>query len=277
MQTNSPPDLLNSVLDIVNRAGEIILAHWEKPKNIEYKGRVDLVTETDRAVESFLTRELSALLPQSTFLAEETAAENRLGPLTWIVDPLDGTTNFAHGLPAVAVSVALWREGALELGVVHLPKTRETFSAWSGRGAWLNGQAISVSKQSEISQALVATGFPYAKRERIDEIMPLLHNVLTTCRGLRRMGAAAVDLAYTACGRFDVFYELGLKPWDTAAGWLLVQEAGGRVSQFTPFQPYSLDADSILASNPLIHADMAAMLQNISPEDLPVFGEKPQG
>lgn len=268
--------LFEELLQLVPRAGDIILSHWEQPKHIEYKGRVDLVTETDRAVESFLTRELSVLLPKSTFLAEESAAENKLGSLTWIVDPLDGTTNFAHGLPAVAVSVALWREGALELGIVHLPKTQETFGAQVGCGAWLNGQPIGVSRQTEISQALVATGFPYAKRERIAEIMPFLHQVLTTCRGVRRMGAAAVDLAYTACGRFDAFYELGLKPWDTAAGWLLVQEAGGRVSQFSPFQPYSLEADSILATNAHIHQAMAALLQNASPENRSHLVQKSQ-
>ncbi|MDZ7760249.1 MAG: inositol monophosphatase family protein [Desulfovermiculus sp.] len=277
MQCVAASTLLHSVQDIGHRAGEIILAQWDKPKNIEYKGRVDLVTDTDRTVESFLTRELSALLPGSTFLAEETAAENSLGRSTWIVDPLDGTTNFAHGLPAVAVSVALWREEALELGVVHLPKTQETFGAERGRGAWMNDVPISVSKQSDIFQALVATGFPYAKQERIDDIIPLLSKVLTTCRGVRRMGAAAVDLAYTACGRFDVFYELGLKPWDTAAGWLLVQEAGGRVSQFSPFEPYSLGVDSILASNAHIHQDMATLLQKASGKDRAELVQKPQG
>lgn len=252
--------LLNQVQNIVRRAGEIILAHWDRPKDIEYKGRVDLVTQTDIAVESFLTRELSALLPASTFLAEESAAENELGQLTWIVDPLDGTTNFAHCLPAVATSVALWQDSKIELGVVHLPKTGECFGAQRNRGAWLNDCPISVSVQGDIEQALVATGFPYAKRERIEEIMPMLRTVLSTCLGMRRMGAAAVDLAYTACGRFDAFYELGLKPWDTAAGWLLVQEAGGRVSQFSPLAEYALGADSILASNSHLHQDMADLL-----------------
>ncbi|WP_027371485.1 inositol monophosphatase family protein [Desulfovermiculus halophilus] len=252
--------LLDSVRDVVLRAGEIILQHWDQPKDIAYKGRVDLVTETDVAVESFLTRELSALLPQASFLAEESAAENELERLTWIVDPLDGTTNFAHGLFAVATSVALWQDGKVELGVVNLPKTGECFFAQRGCGAWLNGSPISVSAQSHIEQALVATGFPYAKRERIDEIVPRLRGVLSTCRGMRRMGAAAVDLAYTACGRFDAFYELGLKPWDTAAGWLLVQEAGGRVSRFSPVADYALGADAILATNSKLHMAMAELL-----------------
>lgn len=269
MDSNKTQTLLDSVQEVVRRAGNIILDHWEAPKDIEYKGRVDLVTQTDVAVESFLTRELSSLLPEATFLAEETASGNELSQTTWIVDPLDGTTNFAHGLWAVAISVALWREDSLELGVVHLPKTGETFGAQKGCGSRLNGTSISVSKQKDISQALVATGFPYAKQERIQEIIPLLHNVLTTCRGVRRMGAAAVDLAYTACGRFDLFYELGLKPWDTAAGWLLVQEAGGRVSQFCDPAPYVLGADSILASNALVHEDMADLLGQASGKEQP--------
>ncbi|MFP4258680.1 MAG: inositol monophosphatase family protein [Desulfovermiculus sp.] len=262
MKEDTATTLLGQVQDIVRRAGNIILDHWERPKDITYKGRVDLVTETDIAVESFLSQELSTLLPEATFLAEESAADNDLGQLTWIVDPLDGTTNFAHGLPAVAVSVALWKKSRLELGVIHMPKTMECFSAQRDSGAWLNGSPISVSRQTDLDQALVATGFPYAKRERISEIIPPLQKVLTTCRGVRRMGSAAVDLAYTACGRLDIFYELGLKPWDVAAGWLLVQEAGGSVSQYKPLKPYTLGADSILATNGYLHQDMAALLSD---------------
>ena len=254
--------LLTATEDIVRRAGEMILKNWNRPKHVSYKGRVDLVTETDVAVESFLTAELQDLLPKATFLAEESAADAHLGESTWIVDPLDGTTNFAHGLPAVAISVALWQENHVHLGIVYLPKLDECFCAERGQGAWLNGSRIKVSEQTDPENALVATGFPYAKRERIQDILPLLQNILSTCRGLRRMGAAAVDLAYTACGRLDAFYELGLKPWDTAAGWLLVEEAGGRVSQFSPTEgAYVLGSDSILASNSHIHGPMAALLQ----------------
>ena len=260
MTADKRSSLLSQTRDIVRQAGEIILEHWDQPKDIAYKGRVDLVTQTDVAVETFLTQKLSGLLPEAGFLAEESAADNELGKTTWIVDPLDGTTNFAHGLPAVAVSVALWQEGKVRLSVVHLPKTGECFSAEHGRGAWLNGAPISVSSQTDIAQALVATGFPYAKRERINEIIPRLRSVLSTCRGLRRMGSAAVDLAYTACGRFDAFYELGLKPWDTAGGWLLVQEAGGRVSQFSPLAEYALGTDAILATNAVLHRDMDELL-----------------
>ena len=256
--------ILSQVQDIARRAGNIILEHWDQPKDIRYKGRVDLVTQTDLAVETFLTRELAALLPSATFLAEETAAENELGQLTWIVDPLDGTTNFAHGLPAVATSIALWQDDRLEIGVINLPRTGECFSAQKNCGSWLNNAPIHVSTQKKLEQALVATGFPYAKQERIEDIVPMLRNVLATCRGMRRMGAAAVDLAYTACGRFDAFYELGLKPWDTAAGWLLVQEAGGRVSQFSPVAEYTLGADAILATNNSLHQDMAELLENCS-------------
>jgi myo-inositol-1(or 4)-monophosphatase len=264
MKEETASTLLSQVQDIARRAGNIILGHWDRPKDIRYKGRVDLVTQTDLAVETFLTRELGALLPEATFLAEETAAENELGHVTWIVDPLDGTTNFAHGLPAVATSIALWQDNGLELGVINLPRTDECFYAQRNCGAWLNDAPIRVSTQNTLEQALIATGFPYAKRERIEDLVPMLRNVLSTCRGMRRMGAAAVDLAYTACGRFDAFYELGLKPWDTAAGWLLVQEAGGRVSQFSPVTEYSLGADAILATNNCLHQDMADLLENCS-------------
>jgi len=265
MKQETTSTLLSQVQDITRRAGNIILEHWDRPKDIRYKGRVDLVTQTDLAVETFLTRELGALLPKATFLAEETAAENELGQLTWIVDPLDGTTNFAHGLPAVATSIALWQNNGLELGVINLPRTGECFHAQRNCGAWLNGTPIQVSTQNTLEQALVATGFPpHTKRERMEDIVPMLRNVLSTCRGMRRMGAAAVDLAYTACGRFDAFYELGLKPWDTAAGWLLVREAGGRVSQFSPVAEYTLGAEAILATNNRLHQDMAELLENCS-------------
>lgn len=256
-----PDRLLAEAGAAVTAAGSIIRDHWTKPKAIRHKGRIDLVTATDLAVEEDLKARLNQLLPEAGFLAEETDSAGSQAEWLWIVDPLDGTTNFAHGLPEVAVSVALWHVDSPCLGFVYLPMLGEMFQAAAGAGAWLNEKPIRVSERDDLEQCLVATGFPYDVRERIDEVMPPLRQVLLHCRGLRRMGAAAVDLAYTACGRLDAFFESGLKPWDTAAGWLLVQEAGGRVTRYHPEQPHVLDAPDILASNSRIHRALARLLQ----------------
>jgi myo-inositol-1(or 4)-monophosphatase len=255
----SPRALCGQVEAAVRQSGEIILDNWSLNKTVRHKGRADLVTETDVAVERDLTSRLGEILPGAAFLAEETASEGDLRDTTWIVDPLDGTTNFAHGLPFVAVSVALWSEGEIVLGVIHLPRLRETFSAVRGGGARLNNRPITVSETVDLERSLTATGFPYHIHTRIDKEVERLKRVLAQTRGIRRMGAAAVDLAYTACGCFDGYYEAGLKPWDTAAGWLLVEEAGGRVTTFQghPFHPF---ADSVLASNARIHAALIDLL-----------------
>lgn len=256
-----PGDLLDGTAAAVHASGSIIREHWYQPRDIQHKGRIDLVTATDLAVEKDLTARLKQLLPQAELLAEETASQDKQAEWLWVIDPLDGTTNFAHSIPLVAVSVALWHRQAPVLGIVSLPMLEETFQAISGKGAWLNGQPIQVSPQDDLEQSLVATGFPYDITERIDQVMPPLHRVLTHCRGLRRMGAAAVDLAYTACGRFEGFFETGLKPWDTAAGWLLVEEAGGTVSRYDAVTPHSLNAPDILATNGRIHTSLSALLQ----------------
>jgi myo-inositol-1(or 4)-monophosphatase len=252
--------LLPGARELVLEAGGIILRSWNRPKDVRRKGRIDLVTSTDTEVERFLKDGLHKILPAAAFLAEETDPGSKAEDTAWIIDPLDGTTNFAHNLPAVAVSVALWHGGGPLLGMVYAPVTGELFHAVRGEGAFLNDSPIRVSGRSELVQSLVATGFPYDIRDRLDEVMPRLRRVLAECRGVRRLGAAAVDLAYTACGRFDAFYEMGLKPWDTAAGWLLVTEAGGRVTRFDPGSPYCLHAGSILATNGRIHEDLAALL-----------------
>ena len=254
------PDIAAQTQNAVLKAGEIIREQWSQPKDIRHKGRIDLVTQTDLQVEDLLKEELQAVLPEADFLAEESAQDLSPGSLTWVIDPLDGTTNFAHNLPLVAVSVALWQVDRIVMGFVYLPIVKELFQAVRGQGARLNDRPIRVSSRSDLEQSLIATGFPYSVRERLQEIMPAFAAALSQTRGLRRMGSAAIDLAYTACGRFDGFYELGLKPWDTAAGWLLVEEAGGSVSQFNPKEEYCLGADSILASNGPIHEALAACI-----------------
>jgi myo-inositol-1(or 4)-monophosphatase len=244
----------------VAAAGDIVRSHWDQPSTVTRKGRIDLVTQTDLAVEEALKESLSGLLPGSTFLAEESAETLDPGELTWIIDPLDGTTNFAHRLPFVATSVALWSGGQSVLGFVNAPVMGEMFHAVIGGGAYCNGRPIVVSRVEGLEDSLVATGFPYTVREDIRQLMADLENMLINSQGVRRPGAASIDLAYTAAGRFDAFYEIGLKPWDTAAGWLLVTEAGGRVSQYDPNQPYNLNSRGILASNGLVHEAVAGLL-----------------
>jgi len=244
----------------VRRAGAIVRDAASRPRRIEHKGRIDLVTGTDLAVEEDLTASLGKILPDAGFLAEETAAAKALGSLTWIIDPLDGTTNFAHNLPVCAISVALWQEGSVVLGIVAVPLLGEVFHSVRGQGAFLNGRPIRVTETSDLEQGLVATGFPYAIRENVRPVVESLGRVLTRARGVRRMGAAAVDLAWTACGRFDAFYEVLLRPWDVAAGWLLVEEAGGRVSDFAG-KGFNLGKKSILATNGPLHDEVRALLE----------------
>ncbi|NDV24647.1 inositol monophosphatase family protein [Desulfovibrio sp. JC022] len=244
--------LLKKATAAVLEAGEIIRESYNKPKKIKHKGRIDLVTETDLAVEKFLKAKLAEILPGSSFLAEETSGDAELVDRTWIIDPLDGTTNFAHGLPMVATSVALWENGQVVLGIVNLPILNEVFTAVRGGGAFMNAQPIHVSDCDSLEESLIATGFPYAIEEHVDFITDALSRVLVATQGVRRPGAAAFDLAYLACGRYDGYYENSLKPWDMAAGWLLVKEAGGCVTEYGQDE-FNLYSPAILATNSRIH------------------------
>lgn len=250
--------LTAGLLDAVRQAGEIIRTQWNDRKQIRFKGNIDLVTQTDLAVEALLVDLLPRLLPGSSVLAEESHQTLEPGDQTWIIDPVDGTTNYAHGLPMVAVSVGLWKDGRVEEGVVHVPMLGETFWAVRGGGAFLNDEPITVSTEGELQKSLIATGFPYSFAEEIDAVSARFRRVLLASQGIRRMGSAAIDLAYTACGRFEGYYETGLKPWDTAAGWLLVEEAGGRVS--SPHGEYGLREHMIVASNGQVHDRLVELL-----------------
>jgi len=251
--------LVNGFLGCVREAGGVVRAQWNDAKEITHKGRIDLVTQTDLAVERLLLERLPALLPGSTVLAEESHLSLQPGELTWVVDPVDGTTNYAHGLPMVAVSVALWKDGRVGMGAVFIPVLDELFWAVRGQGAFLNGEPVSVSRESVMQSALIATGFPYSFYSEVDDVCERLRRVLLASQGIRRMGSAAIDLAYTACGRFEGYYETGLKPWDTAAGWLLVEEAGGRVSGLDG--PYALGGHMIVATNGRVHEDLLTLLR----------------
>ena len=254
------PVLLAQTLAAAAEASAMIREAANKPHTIHLKGRIDLVTETDPAVERLLKERLGAALPAADFLAEESYESLTPGELTWIIDPLDGTTNFAHGIPLVAVSIGLWRGGQIEMAVLTVPALDEVFHAVRGEGAFLNGEPIHVTDTAEPVNALVATGFPYSVAEDLDPIIESLKLVLPATRGLRRLGAAAVDMAYVACGRLDAFYELNLKPWDTAAGWLLIEEAGGTVTRFDGHTPYTPGAPDILASNGAVHQAMVGLM-----------------
>ncbi len=254
--------ILEEISDVVTLAGNMVVKASTENKRIRHKGRIDLVTETDVAVEEMLKTELANRLPGSDFLAEESASDTALGEFTWIIDPIDGTTNFAHGLPFVANSIALWHESRVVMGIVNLPLLGERFTATEGGGAFMNGTPVSVSRTVAMEESLLATGFPYAIEDHLEAILNYFRKLLPLTQGIRRPGAAAMDLAYVACGRYDGFFENALKPWDTAAGILLVKEAGGTVSQLAAELPYSFESKSILATNGLIHQTLSELLSD---------------
>jgi myo-inositol-1(or 4)-monophosphatase len=224
--------LLNIAVRAARRAGDIIVRAIPRLESVEVrsKGRNDYVTEVDRAAEADIIETIRRLHPDHAFLAEESGASAHSSDVVWIIDPLDGTTNFMHGFPTFAVSIAAQVRGRLEAAVVFDPMRQELFTAARGEGAQCEGRKIRVSKQATLEGALIATGFPFrADSPWIDEYLAMLKAVMIKAAGLRRPGSAALDLAYVAAGRVDGFWEMGLKPWDTAAGTLLISEAGGRI------------------------------------------------
>jgi len=255
---------LDAAWQAADAAGEIIHANWHKPKTIDYKGAIDLVTETDRQCERTIVGILTSHFPEHSILAEEeTLLERHENSYRWIVDPLDGTTNFAHGYPHFCVSIALEQEGEVILGLVYDPLRHECFRAIKDHGATLNGQSIRCSTIDDLDKALLATGFPYDRREHADYYLSYFNAFLTRCQGIRRDGSAALDLCYVACGRIDGYWELKLKPWDVAAGSLIVAEAGGSLSDYHG-QPFDIRGGETLAANALIHAQMARIVAAIA-------------
>ena len=252
------PDPLDTALTIARGAGEVLRAHFGSALTIEHKGAIDLVTEADRASEAHIVERLREAFPEHAILAEEGSGTARAGCPRWLVDPLDGTTNFAHGYPLFAVSIALEVEGRIEVGVVHDPSRGETFAARRGGGATLDGRPLRVSSTDTLARALLVTGFPYSIHERPEPTVGLLRRFLLASQGLRRDGSAALDLCYVAAGRFDGFWELELKPWDVAAGSLIVSEAGGRVTNLDG-SDFRIDAGAILATNDRLHEAMLAI------------------
>jgi myo-inositol-1(or 4)-monophosphatase len=254
--------LLNFAIQTAQEAGRVLAEKFGRALQITNKGDIDLVTEADIAAERLIVERIRSYHPRHQILTEEAGDILIEGgadsAYKWIIDPLDGTTNYAHGYPVFCVSVALEHEGRIVVGVVYDPTRDELFAAERGEGATLNGRRIRVSDTNELGRALLCTGFPYDVRERGD-FARHFHNFIMQSQSLRRDGSAALDLAYVACGRFEGFFEEGLRPWDVAAGVLLVEEAGGRVTHYdgSPFHVYT---PPIAASNGLVHDAMLRVL-----------------
>jgi len=246
--------------EAARKAGRLLKENINKSDEIYYKGAVDLVTPFDTKAQRTIFDHLSSFFPDHDYLAEEGLSQNKGAEMRWIIDPLDGTTNYAHHYPVFTISIALERKSEIVLGLVYDPMREEMFSALKGKGAFLNGKKISVSDIDELDKSLLATGFPYDVR--ISHKNNILHfnNFIIRAQGIRRCGSAAMDLCYVACGRYDGFWELKLKPWDTAAGVLIVREAGGQVSDFRGGE-FSISGSEILATNGSIHQQMADILE----------------
>ncbi len=248
----------------VREAGRYLREHFGQVVEASYKGAVDLVTPFDLGAQEILLGRLSAAFPDHGFLAEEGVARTGASDCRWVIDPLDGTTNFAHGFPVFGVSAGLECSGRLTLGFVYDPMRDEMFRAEAGRGAFLNGSPIRVSGVSELGRSLLATGFPYDVRMSPENNLDHWGRFIIRAQAIRRCGSAALDLSYVACGRFDGFWELKLKPWDVAAGALIVMEAGGRVTDFEG-RPFTLEVPGVVATNGLIHGPIIDVLAMAGP------------
>ena len=258
------PLFLATAIEAVVRAGDIMLARFGRDLQIDKKGRIDLVTEVDLASERMFRALIAERFPEHEVLAEEMGGSASVpsGPC-WVFDPLDGTTNFAHGLPIFCASLALEIDGVAQVAAVFDPTRKELFTAERGGGAFLNGRPLRVSTAATLVDSLLVTGFPYDVQERVDTLVRLFAAFLREARAVRRLGSAAIDLCYIAAGRFDGFWEYDLKPWDMSAGALLVTEAGGRVTNIDG-TPFASRGRHILASNGHLHDAMLTVCRGNS-------------
>jgi myo-inositol-1(or 4)-monophosphatase len=257
--------ILNIAIKAARQAGHVIMRHLDRldTLNIQVKGKNDFVSEVDQLAEREIIRVISAAYPDHAILAEESGAKSG-NTYQWIIDPLDGTTNYLHGYPQFSVSIALERDGVLEQGVIFDPVRDELFTASRGRGAQLNNRRIRVSSVHKLEGCLLGTGFPFRAMDHLDPWLKMFRDMLLKTSGVRRAGSAALDLAYVACGRFDGFWELGLQRWDLAAGCLLIQEAGGLVSDLDNNQTH-LASGNVVAANPYIHPLMLEIISRHHP------------
>lgn len=260
--------MLNMAVKAARSAGNIIMRHLSQLERltVESKGRKDYVSEVDRMAEHEIIRILRAAYPNHGYLAEETGAQAG-DEYVWVIDPLDGTTNFLHGFPQFAVSIALKYKGRLEQAVVFDPTRNELFTGSRGNGAQLNDRRIRVSRVTDLEYALIGAGFPFRSHQYMESWINTLREFMLGTSGIRRPGSASLDLAYVACGRYDGFWEFGLSPWDMAAGALIIQEAGGMVTDLSGDQAY-LESGNIVAGNPKIHAEMLRRIQPHLPAEL---------
>ncbi len=245
----------------LTEAGKLVKAAAQKPISIQYKSPVSLVTKTDQNTERVIIEIIKKKFPDHSILGEESEPTGN-SRSKWIIDPIDGTTNFAHGLPAYCISIGYEEDGAVKLGGVFNPILDEWFWAEKGKGASLNGKKIKVSKAKKLSHSLLATGFPYDRRERAQYYLKFVEEFLLQTHGIRRLGSSAIDLCYVACGRFDGYWEFNLQAWDISAGTLIVEEAGGRLSDFSG-KPHSIYGKQTLATNGLIHKEMLNIIKQL--------------
>jgi len=250
---------LSAAVFIAKKAGDLLKENLERFVRIEYKGDIDLVTEMDKKSEKMITQYLEKQFPLHNIVAEEGGGVDHGSEYSWYIDPLDGTSNFAYHLPWFAVSIGLHKTGKPVVGVVYHPSYNQLFTAEEGEGAFVNGKLISVSDRPRVKDSLFATGFPYYIKKNPKRVLENFKRFILNSRGIRRYGSAALDLAYVASGKYDGFWEEGLKPWDTGAGILLVREAGGKVTDYRG-EHYTLSCDTMVASNGRIHDEMLRMI-----------------
>lgn len=253
---------LETAVDIAREAGALLAHYFERRVAFELKGDFDLVTEADRASEKLVVERLRSHFPTHAIVAEESGSHQGSSDFRWYVDPLDGTTNFAHGFPMFNITLGLERAGEMIAGVVYDPVRREMFSAERGGGAYLNHHRIRVSEAKRLADSLVCTGFPSRKRH-LNVNIHFYHQMAMATHGVRRTGTAAIDLAYAACGRLDAFWEFGLKPWDQAAGALIVTEAGGTVSDMNGGPHSAAASPHMLADNGHLHAQVLELFAEV--------------
>jgi len=254
--------ITNKVCEIARTSGKMLkkFADEKVDLKIETKGIHDFVTFADKESEKFIVKSLYELLPEAGFIAEEGTSIKKGEIYNWVIDPLDGTTNYIHGIPLYSVSIALMKNDEVVSGVIYEPNSDECFYAWKGSKAFLNGKEISVTKTSHLSRSLVATGFPMMNYKYINQYFEVLKQLMFDTHGIRRLGSAAVDLAWVACGRFDAFYEYNLNPWDVAAGTLIVERAGGKNSDFSNKNNFIFGKE-IISTNNLLHDELFKVIQ----------------
>ena len=256
-------NLKKTALKAVKAGGVVLTKYFGKIKSIDYKGDIDIVTEADQESEQQIISIIQDAYPTHRIVAEETGDSGITSPFKWIIDPLDGTTNYAHAYPCFCVSIAIEHEGKIIFGTIYDPLRKELFTAEKGNGSYLNGSPITVSTEEQLNTSLLCTGFPYDVREDMDSNIHHFRNFLMKAQAVRRDGSAALDLCYTATGRFDGFWEQKLHPWDVAAGSLILSEAGGKVSTYSG-DTFSIYGSEIVASNGAIHNQMLDVLGRIS-------------